>query len=113
MSRGDLMVFVARPISLAMLLATIGVQTMGVIGDAQGERRVLWAVRRTNLLAKREVSSSAYRIVTATLHPRLPPSTRLSTASPGEVKGAAFFGETPHEAGRLAKAYVGLSEPFN
>ena len=45
--------------------------------------------------------------------PEVAPSTRLSTASPGEVKGAAFFGKTPHEAERLAKAYVGLSEPFN
>jgi len=45
--------------------------------------------------------------------PEVAPSTRLSTASPGEVKGAAFFGETPHETERLAKAYVGLSEPFN
>lgn len=32
---------------------------------------------------------------------------------PGELKGVAFFGDTREEAERLAKAYLGASEPVN
>ncbi len=32
---------------------------------------------------------------------------------PGTLKGLAFFGATPQEAEREAKAYLGLSEPPN
>jgi hypothetical protein len=32
---------------------------------------------------------------------------------PGELKGLAFFGETPQEAEKQAKAYLGMSEPVN
>jgi hypothetical protein len=32
---------------------------------------------------------------------------------PGELKGTAFFGETPEEAERQAVAYLGMSEPIN
>ncbi len=32
---------------------------------------------------------------------------------PGESKGLAFFGNTPAEAEREAKTYLGLSEPAN
>ncbi len=31
----------------------------------------------------------------------------------GTLKGLAFFGATPDEAERVAKAYLGLSEPKN
>ena len=32
---------------------------------------------------------------------------------PGELKGTAFFGETPEEAERQAVAYLGMNEPLN
>lgn len=32
---------------------------------------------------------------------------------PGTLKGLAFFGTTPDEAERVAKEYLGLSEPAN
>jgi hypothetical protein len=32
---------------------------------------------------------------------------------PNELKEVAFFADTPEEAERLAKAYLGLSEPAN
>jgi hypothetical protein len=32
---------------------------------------------------------------------------------PGEVKGLSFFGDTVEEAERVAKAYLGWSEPKN
>lgn len=32
---------------------------------------------------------------------------------PGELKGLGFFGNTPAEAEREAKAYLGRSEPMN
>ena len=32
---------------------------------------------------------------------------------PNEIKGSAFFADTPEEAEGLAKAYLRLSEPAN
>ncbi len=32
---------------------------------------------------------------------------------PGELKGLAFFGNTPEEAEREAEAYLGMSEPVH
>lgn len=32
---------------------------------------------------------------------------------PNEIKGNAFFADTPEEAERLGKRYLGLSEPAN
>ena len=32
---------------------------------------------------------------------------------PGQLKGTAFFGDTPAEAKELALRYLGMSEPVN
>jgi hypothetical protein len=37
----------------------------------------------------------------------------VAPPGPGEVKGIGFYADTPAEAERLAKAYLGLAESVN